>query len=280
MKNKGRLYMLAAALLWGLAGVCMKSTDWTTMQVLAVRSVLTLTVLFIAKGSFKLRFSKSNILGGALIALTGILYLEAIKLTTAGTAIVLQYVAPIFVFLYAVIFTHRKARVSEALITLAVFLGCLLSFLSDIGGGKMLGNLLGLLSGLTFAAHLIVMTGKKNDSFDSLIIGTLMMFCVSVPFFVTGPMPSFTLKNIFWVSVLGIFQFGLANVCFAKGVKTVDSVEGSLILAIEPVFNPIPVAILCGEMMTPLAIIGAVIVIAGVTANSIINVKRAHEKET
>ncbi|MGN1118159.1 MAG: EamA family transporter, partial [Acutalibacteraceae bacterium] len=71
----------------------------------------------------------------------------------------------------------------------------------------------------------------------------------------------------------------LANVLFSKGIKLVDKVEGSLILTIEPVFNPIPVAIICGEMMGLRAIMGSVIVIVFVALYSVLSGKSEKQNE-
>ena len=76
---------------------------------------------------------------------------------------------------------------------------------------------------------------------------------------------SFDLKNIVWVLILGIFQYGLANILFSRGIKRVDKIEGSLLLTIEPIFNPIPVAVFCGEKMGKLAIAGFAVVVFFVT---------------
>ena len=48
------------------------------------------------------------------------------------------------------------------------------------------------------------------------------------------------------------------------------SLEGSLLLTIEPIFNPIPVAIFCGEKMGSLALLGAAVVIIGITLYSLL----------
>ena len=83
-----------------------------------------------------------------------------------------------------------------------------------------------------------------------------------------GDLPIFPIFLVFLI--LAIFQYGLANILFSIGIKRTDPVEASLLLSIEPVFNPIPVAIFCGEMMTPLAIAGSVIVIAAVTLHGLL----------
>ena len=103
-KAAGSILIVCTALLWGLSGVCVKSISWNAMSIIAVRSIVSLIMLFIMKRSFRLRFSKTNIAAAIMMSVTGILYVIAIKLTTAGTAIVLQYMEPIWVFLFSVIF--------------------------------------------------------------------------------------------------------------------------------------------------------------------------------
>lgn len=261
----GRLLMVLTAVLWGLAGVCVKSIQWGTMSLVAARSVLSLLMLFAAKRSFRVNFTKWNIFGAVMMSATGMLYVEAIKLTTAGTAIVLQYIAPILVFLFAVIFQHRKVKVSEALITLAVFGGIVLSFADDLDASRILGNILGLCSGFTFAGQIIIMNRPDTDSEDSLLISCMLSLVISAPFMFFDNDLVFDAKNIIWVLILGIFQYGLANVLFGFGIQKIDKVEASLILTVEPIFNPIPVAIFCGEEMGSLALVGFGIVVFFVT---------------
>lgn len=257
--------MAATAILWGLAGVCVKSITWSSFSLMAVRSFISLIMLVAVKKSFRAKLTKANIFGALAMSATGILYVESIKLTTAGTAIVLQYIAPILVFLYSVIFQKRRAKFSEAVITLAVFGGCVLSFADSLDPTRIAGNILGILSGITFAAQIIIMNAENSNSDDCLYLSNIISFVVCLPFMFFDSGLSFDKKNIIWVLVLGIFQYGLANILFSRGIKRVDKVEGSLILTIEPIFNPIPVAIICGEKMGRLAIAGFAVVVVFVT---------------
>ena len=269
-QSSGRLCIILAALFWGLAGVCVKSISWGTMPQIASRSLLSLIVIGVCMKKTKLKWSKVNILGAVAMSLTGILYVQAIKLTTAGTAIVLQYIAPILVFLYEVIFRHRKAKLMEILITVGVFGGIILSFADSLDPTRIVGNILGLLSGFTFAAQIVIMNDDKADSSDSLMISCLLSFVVTLPFALFDKSLVFDTKNILWILILGIFQYGMANVLFGIGIKRVEALESSLLLTLEPIFNPIPVAIFCGEMMGTKAIIGSVIVIVFITLHSLL----------
>jgi len=264
-QNKGRILIVITAVLWGLAGVCVKSIPWNSFSLMTVRSLISLIMLVIYKRTVKVRLTKINILGAVAMSATGILYMASIKMTTAATAIVLQYVAPIIVLLYSVFFQKKKPKPIEVVLILAVFGGCVLSFADKLDMTHIVGNILGLLSGVTFAAQIIIMNHPDADSQDSLFISNAMSLVFCLPFMVFDSNLSFTPKIIMWVLILGIFQYGLANILFAKGVQLVDKIECSLLLTIEPIFNPIPVAIFCGEKMGGLAIAGFIIVIACVT---------------
>ncbi len=257
--------MILTAVLWGLAGVCVKSITWSSLSIMAVRSAISMIMILAMRRSFHPKITKANIFGAITMTLTGTLYMQAIKLTSAGTAIVLQYVAPIFVYLYAVLFQKRKVRLIEIGIIAAVFFGCMLSFSDSSDQNHLLGNLLALASGLTYAAQIICMNSPACNSEDSTMLGNLFAFLFCFPFLFADPGLTFSGNNILWILIMGIFQYGIANILFIYAIKRVESVESSLILTIEPIFNPIPVAIFCGEMMGGKAIVGSAVVIGFIT---------------
>ena len=274
----GRLMILATAFLWSLAGVCVKSVTWGTMSIVATRSVISLIILLISKRSVRLHISKINLFAALCTSATGLLYIEAIKLTTAGTAIVLQYVAPILVLLYSILFQHHQATKVEILLTAAAFAGCALSFADSLDFTRLTGNILALLSGFTFAGQIILMNRQDCDTQDCTVLSNTISLLVSLPFFFTDPNRVMNTQNILWVLVLGVFQYGMANLVFSQGIGRTDKIEASLLLMLEPILNPVWVALVNGEMMGPLAIAGSVIVIAAVTFYSLLP-HLTHRKE-
>lgn len=264
-QTKGRLSILATALLWGLAGVCVKSIPWKSFSIMASRCGIGIIMFALLRKSVKIKFNKYTLFGAVMMSITGILYMTSIKLTTAATAIVLQYTAPVFVFLYSVIFQKKKARISETLIVIMVFGGCLLSFIDELDPTRLAGNILGLLSGISFAAQIIGFSDKRSDSNDGMYLSNIISFVFCLPFMFFDKNMAFSKEIIFWVLVLGIFQYGLANIFYAKGCTLINKLETSLILTVEPVFNPIPVLLVTGEMPGPLAVAGFIIVIGGIT---------------
>lgn len=275
MSNKksqitGRIFIISTALLWGLAGVCVKSIPWSSLSIMAARCAIGIVMLGITNHSFSLKCNKKTLFGSIMMSLTGLLYMMSIKLTTAATAIVLQYIAPILVFLYSVLFQKVKPKLIEIIIVLTVFGGCVLSFADGLDPTHIIGNTLGLLSGVTFAGQIIIFSDDTTDSTKGMYVSNFISFVVCLPFMFFDKNLTFSKNIIFWVMILGIFQYGLANIFYAKGCQRIDKLETSLLLTIEPIFNPIPVWIVTGEKPGTLALIGFFVVIAGVTMYGIL----------
>lgn len=264
-RRTGRAYTIAAALLWGLAGVCGKSIPWSAFSIIATRCGIGTVMTGISQKSFSPRCNKYTFAGAFMMSLTSLFYMISIKLTTAATAIVLQYIAPILVFLFTVIVQKKKPRPVEACIVFSVFLGCVFSFADGLDATRVAGNIFGLLSGLTFAAQIIIFGDERADAQKGVFVSNLMSFVCCLPFLFVDKSLVLSRKVIFWVLVMGIFQYGLAGICYSKGCSRIDKIETSLFLTIEPIFNPFPVYFVTGEKPGTSAIIGFVIVITAVT---------------
>ena len=74
--------------------------------------------------------------------------------------------------------------------------------------------------------------------------------------------------------VLGVFQVALAYILLAIGLKTTPPVMASLVSGIEPVLNPILVAVFYQEYMGPFALVGAAVVIVGVVGYNVIQARQ------
>ena len=277
-KNRGRLCIICTALLWGLAGVCVKSICWSSLSIMAVRSFTSMISMGILRKSFRVRLTKKNVLCALLAASTSLLYMMGIKNTTAGTAILLQYTAPILILVFNILFYHKKPDGREILIVAAVFAGCVLSFADDMGAGHLLGNILSLAPGVTYALQIMMFSRDGVDADDSMMLSNMMGFVVGAPFlFFDKGIALTTPTTVIWLVIMCLFQYSLANILYVRGCKTVSDIECSLLMTLEPIFNPIPVAIFCGETMGPKALIGFVIVIAGILAYTFTSKKQKDE---
>ena len=73
-----------------------------------------------------------------------------------------------------------------------------------------------------------------------------------------------------------MFQFGFSYVFLSKGLDYVSPVTASLTSAIEPILNPVLVAVFCGETIGVMGIVGAILVVG---ASTIYNLLQALKTE-
>ncbi len=90
--------------------------------------------------------------------------------------------------------------------------------------------------------------------------GNLLAALVALPVGLGGPAP--TPLDLALVLYLGVFQLGLAYLCFSRGLLHTPAVEASLLMLLEPVLNPIWTFLVAGERPGPWAMAGGAVVLA------------------
>ena len=55
--TKGRLLIVSTALLWGLAGVCVKSIPWSAFCIMSARCMICIVILAIDRRSLKMHIT-------------------------------------------------------------------------------------------------------------------------------------------------------------------------------------------------------------------------------
>ena len=277
----GQMMILSAALLWSTAGILVKLIPWSSFSIASVRGLICMLVLLALRllrsrkgGCVPVRFTKHNIAAGAAMFSTGLLFMAANKLTTAANAIVLQYIAPILIMIYTAVVQKKKPTAMEISLTAVVFVGCVLAFCDKLGGSGTLGDILALISGFTFAALIVINRMDKTQPEDGQIIGCGMSFICCLPFMSGDGNLAITWESVGAMLALGLIQYSLANIMFAKGIKKSDPVTASIILTMEPIMNPVWVFLLKGEAPGALALVGFVLVVAAVTLQSLLPILR------
>ena len=274
MKNlsehqKGLLFVLTAALLWSTGGLFIKLISFSAMQLSFFRcSIAAVTFAIIFKKRLLL-INKLSITNSIIYAVVLITFVIATKTTTAANAIFLQATAPIYVLIFEPIINKtRYDRINIITVSVCV-VGMLLFFVGKLEPGHLEGNLVALISGVTFAALFLGM--KKNDQKfqqSSIFWGNILVALICIPFLFSLEMISFS--DLWMVSFLGVFQIAFAYAFFASGLKRIIAVEASIISMVEPVFNPVWVFLGYGETPTIYSIIGGLIILGAIVVRTLI----------
>lgn len=265
--------MAVSALLYSIGGLCIKLIPWSGVAINGGRTAIALLVIgaYLALTKHPLRFNRWILLGAVSVFGTNTLFSMANKMTTAANAIVLQFTAPVFVMLFSFLFFRRRPSGLDAAACAVVFGGILFFFLDSLEMGMGLGNLLALLSGVTYSGVFLMRDMPNSDAISSVFWGDVLSAAVGLPFLLRET--EFSALAITSLVVLGVFQVGMAYVCLCIGLKSTPPVTASLIAGIEPVLNPILVAVFYREPVGRFALIGAVIVVCGVVGYNVLKVK-------
>ena len=263
-KTMGTAAVLAASLCFSLGGLLMKLIPWNPLAINGVRNVIACTVigLYIRTIHHKIVFNPTVLMGAVALAGTMTLYAVANKLTTAGNTIILQYTAPIWIIILMYFMFGQKPDRTAITAIIIVLAGILCFFFEGLSTGKWLGDSLALLSGVFYAVVFMLNQFPKGDALSSVFFGQLGCGIFLSPFVLRET--DFSPGVLLAVFVLGAVQVGLAYIFFTTGTKYTDPVTASIINAMEPILNPVLVAVFYGEMLGKLSLVGAAIVISGI----------------
>lgn len=264
--HKGPLCMVVAAICWSLGGLFFQFIPWNAMSIIGLRALFAAAVFAIYRKSLKVKLTKGNILAALFLSITTMLFVFANQLTTAAAAVMLQFTAPIFILLIQFIFYKKQPRPSEALAVLATIAGMILFFADDLDAGHMLGNILAIISGLTFACVFVCNRRPDTQPEQSVMLGFLINAILWTPFALFDS--NITAAIVPWVFIvmMGVVQVGMAYVFFTIGIKRTPALLACLIVALEPVLNPIWVAMFTPQRPGRYAIFGGLIIVLTVVA--------------
>ncbi len=266
-RRKAILFLVLAAILWSTGGLMIKSTTWQPISILVGRNIFSSAVLLLYLRRFPMHWTRWKILAAVAHLLTAFLFIASTKLTTAANAIFLQYTAPVYIVLLGFwLLRERPSRTDWAGMAV-IFTGMLLFFGDKLSLSGLYGNLLAALSGLTMAVMTIALRAQKDGTpAESILIAQLFSVVFGWPAIAHE---SWTLGNVLIIIYLGVFQIGLAFIFFTWAIKHVPAIEATLVSTLEPILNPLWVALFLGEEPGRFALMGAAIVLAGVVLSAL-----------
>jgi len=256
---RGRLLLLAAALLWSLSGLLVKNDVMQSIPLAERGPVLACYRALFAAASLLpfLRWRQCRVRLAMLpmvvsYLLMNLLYVTALTKTTAAAAIFLQYTCTGWAFLVGVLFLGERSDRGGVVALVCAMVGITVIVASDWQGDRLPGNLIALGSGVTFAGVAIMFRVLRGESalwlvFLCNLVGGLGL----LPWVLTLDV-QLTVAQWCLTAALGVLQLGLPYILFARAVRVVTAQEAALITILEAVLNPIWVALVVGEM-APLA---------------------------
>jgi drug/metabolite transporter (DMT)-like permease len=260
--------IIVAALLWSSAGFFAKNPafdNWPQQQrglVLAFWRALFAGLLIlpaVRKPGWNFKMAPM----AACFATMNATYLSAMVLTTAANAIWLQSTAPWWIFAIGCLVLRQPVNRADLITLLPGGVGAGLILCHELGGQAQIGILCGLTSAVSYAGVVMFLRALRTEdsawlvSLNHLVTATLLAPLA----FTLGTLPS----GIQWPLLLGFgfLQMALPYTLFARGLRSVSSLEASALALLEPVLTPLWAYLVRGEVPAWWTIAGAALILLG-----------------
>ena len=281
-KYIGQVFVFFAIVLWALSGPTAKylySHNFSSFTIIQTRSTFSFLVLLIICLVFCRQYLKIEIKNALKFMLLGIIgvagsnffYYTCIQYVTVSTGIMVQYTAPFFVMIFAIIAKQEKYHHLKLLFLSLAFVAC---FFAVSGGNisyfsiNMTGVLLAIASAVTWSFYNIYhkYVVKKQSLMTELFY---ILFGASLLWFIINPNIFVDLKDYPFQMNMILFGFALLSVLipfifYNYGLQYLKASQATSIGLLEPVFVALFAYFFIGETMSPIQIVSALCVLVSI----------------
>ena len=260
--KRGVVLAFTAGILWSLAGVFIKSLDLHPIVIAFYRSFFAMLFFVPFFRTRSLRFTPALIVSGVTFTIATGSFVWANKLTTAANAIVLQNTAPVFIFLIVYVLFKEPITRGNLITLLLGMAGIAIIFAGHTGEQDLHGVLVAVLSGVMFSIYFVNLRFLRGYNPAVLMLLNNLFSAVTLLFLSYGQW-AVSGTDLGMLAVMGVVQFAMAHFLFFNSLETISLQDASLISLVEPVLNPVWVALLVGEIPSTATLIGGAVILLG-----------------
>lgn len=269
----GYLYVAVAAVIWGSNGVIVNLVPLNAYVIAFFRvlfaSLTLLPLLLFTKRPEMVKAAKA---WGSMFALGGLLSLgwaflfQSMKLIAIANAVLLNYMAPVFVALLAPIFLNERIEKTTVLALAISLVGMMIiSSQQDLHAGSLnfSGVVFGLLAGLAYAGFIIL--SKKTVAKYSSQAVALYAYSATAIFLSSSLLGvNLSLDPASWMLlfVLGAFNTGFAVTLYLKGLNMVKAQKAVVFTYLEPVSAAVFGSLFLAQQPTIHTLIGGLLILS------------------
>ena len=267
------------ALIWGTGFVVMKNTlsSVPPAAIIAIRyGIATLLAAVLFRRHLK-GIARADVARGALVglllALAYIVQTIGLDYTTAGKNAFLTTVYVLLVpFASWLIFRQKLSRsnfIAAGLMLAGI--GCL--SLDGESGGLNIGDLLTLLCGVFYAAHIMAVERcqRKTNTYALIVLQFAFAAALAAVYhllFERGLPMSLHMDTVGSLLYLSVFSTTVAMSLQNIGQSMAPASHASILLSLESVFGALASCIFLGEAVTPRMLLGFAVIFAALVVNS------------
>ncbi len=276
--------LITSVLVFGTVGVLKNSLELPPALVALIRGALgalfLILFMLITRKKFSFGAVKRNLpvllASGICIGLNWLLLFEAVDISVSvGT--LCYYTAPIFVILFSPLLLKEKLTPTKLVAVVVALLGMLLvSGVFEAGGGADLFCVLyGIGAALLYASVMILNKKLKEISaYERTVVQLSVAALTLLPFCLFGSEFA-TLKDCRWqewtlLAVIGVVHTGICYALYFGSMMKLKGQTVALLSYLDPATAILWSALLLHERLTPLAAVGAILVIGSAMAGELL----------
>ncbi len=280
---KGYALVALAATFWAFSGILAK---YLMNQAMVPRVVLAemrvtvgaiiLAIILAFRNPQLLKIRRRDIGYMVILGVFGVAgvhysYYFAISKIHVATAILLQYMAPAFILIFAVAVQHEVLSIRKVSSLALAFGGCFLvvgGYNPQIFRANNIGIVAGVASAIFFAFYsLYAEYGLKSYSLWTILLygftaAAGFWWCVHPPWKIITAHYSWQIWLFFLI--LGIFSAIVPFGCYFAGIRRIRATKASITAMLEPALAGLIAYAFLGEVMLPIQLLGGGLVLTGI----------------
>lgn len=249
--GKAHLEVALACIIYGMAGIFLEYIDGMGTGSILFYEMLIGAVTILAYLAWKGRLSELRLkekrnflfLQGIFTGLTFFCYFAAIRLTCLSVAVLLHYTAPVYVTLLSPLLLKERLSSRSYLALLLAISGVIMVVRPETGFSGLewdenyrLGILLGILSGISYAAVILNLRYLKDEySGMALAFWPLVIVVLLTAPSAAGTSGTTVTGNLGVLLTFGLISGALGEILYTEGLSGIEAQVGSILALIEPV---------------------------------------------
>ena len=184
--------------------------------------------------------------------------------------------APFLAAIFGWIILREKVRKATWIATLLAIVGIAIMVIDGISLGRMLGNVMAMLSAFGFAVFTIALRwGKLEDMLPAVFLAGIFALVISAIICLTqGFSLQLSVNDASIAVAMGVFQVGAGLTIYTIGSRVVPAAELALLSMTEVLLGPIWVWIFVGETVSFYTLLGGTVLLIAIAGNALSGVRR------
>ncbi len=290
--SSARTMLIVSMAVFGTIGLFVRNIPLPSGEIALYRAVLAtiLIGIFLLVTKQKIPFGKIKkeipllVLSGVAMGFNWILLFEAYKYTTVSVATLSYYFAPVIVTIACPILFKEKMGVKQWICFVMSTLGIvLITGIGDLSQGTshIKGILFGLGAASLYATVILLNKFIKNvEGIHRTFLQFLSAIAVLVPYvLLTDGVNLHTLNQKGWIFLLiiGFVHTGITYCLYFSSLKELPGQKAAILSYIDPLVAVLVSVVVLKETMTPMQIVGGILILGFTLWNEITINKKSGE---